>query len=425
MKSERFSECIKTFIIILFFTICLNKTIYAAETRYPIPSYDGKELEKVRQWEKIWVGKKIIPANIDGVKEYLPDSLYGILTNPDKWGEYWFDIVPYREIKPSPGELLMTRKYAGATSIGPDEELINYISGIPFPEPTTALEIAHNFTNLNQGDNVNSVQNMKMIDGRARYDRKMVMKSHMIFFSGRREVLPVPEIIPNHKQIFRAAHSSYSEPATMRGSRSLSVRFKNRTKPFESYSFSTTTRKTVRRSTAERSGTQSGADMCSDDNMIFDNAISKMRYKFLGRKELLLARHQDLDLLEKGHREGYCHYNGFQRERIKTYVLECTHKDPNYVYSKQVWNIDPETWWILYADKYDRKGKLLRIFENAEYVVKSVYNDSRIGFTGFMLITDVQRMHSTGAFNNTILGETNEFFNTDYYTPSALQEFGY
>jgi len=79
MKSERFSECIKSFIIILFITIYLNNTIYAAETRYPIPSYDGKELEKVRQWEKIWVGKKITTANIDGVKEYLPDTLYEIL----------------------------------------------------------------------------------------------------------------------------------------------------------------------------------------------------------------------------------------------------------------------------------------------------------------------------------------------------------
>jgi hypothetical protein len=396
----------------------------AKELRYPVPSYEGKDLERVRQWEKTWVGEKINHSNIDQVKEYIPESLYQLMSDPQTWGEGRFEIVPYREIKPTKGELKFTRNYAGTCSIGPDEELLNYVCGIPFPNPRTGLEIAHNFDNLNQGDNVQSLQDMWLIDGKMHYDRKMVMDSHMLFFSGRRTIPPLPEL-PNPKGIFRASHNQFHEPASMRGTRSLSIKWKDRTKPFESHSFSSISRKTVRKSTAERTGSQGGADMCSDDNLIFDNAISKMTYKYLGRKELLLARHQDLDQFKKGHREGYCLFNGFQRERINMYVLECYHKNPNYVYSKQVWYVDPETWWILYSDKYDRQGKLLRIFENAQYPAKSVYNGELNGSIGFMLIIDLQRLHATGGFSNIIFGGSGEFYDPGYYTPKALQKYGY
>jgi len=395
----------------------------AEEIRYPVPSYEGEELAKVRQWEKIWVGKKIDPTTIDEVKEFIPESLYQIMSDPDKWGESWFEIVPYREIKPSKGELKFTRKHAGTCSIGPDQELLNHICGIPFPNPKTALEIAYNFDNLNQGDNAHAMEDSRITDGKARYDRKISVEGRFLYFSARREVPPVPEL-PNPKGIFRATHFQYHEPASSRGTRSLSIKYKDRTKPYESYSFSSTTRKLVRKSTAQREDT-GGGDSTRDDSMIYDHDISAMSYKYLGRKELLMSRHQDTELLRKNHREGYCLINGLQRERINTYVLECIHKNPNYLYSKQIWYLDPETWWILYSDKYDRKGNLWRVFENAQFIVKSVYNNTPTASITYVLTVDVQRLHSSGGYSNYVLGETGELFQPDYYTPKALQKYGY
>jgi hypothetical protein len=174
----------KAFLIPLLFgiTIILSSTLLlvtqmpsqAEEIRYPIPAYEGEGLEKVRQWEKTWVGKRIDPTTVDEVKDFIPESLYQIMSDPDKWGESWFEIVPYREIKPSKGELKFTMQYAGTCSIGPNQELLNHICGIPFPNPKTGLEIAYNFDNLNQGDNTHSFQDIYMIDGKNRYDRKMV-----------------------------------------------------------------------------------------------------------------------------------------------------------------------------------------------------------------------------------------------------------
>jgi hypothetical protein len=357
--------------------------------------------------------------------EFVPESLYQLMKKPEKWGECWFEIVPYREIKPSKGEFAFTRKYAGTCRIGPDEQLLNYVCGVPFPNPKTGLEIAHNFDNLNQGDNTHTFQDLYFINGKSRYDRKMVSDAFFLYFSGRREIPPVPGILPNDRGIFMTAHSEYLEPASIRGSRGLHIKWIDRTKDPASWSWSSTTRKLVRKSTAQKQATQGGGDVSGDDQNVYYNAISFMKYKYLGKKEFLLARHQDIDQLKKGHREGYCLFNGFQRERINAYVVECIHKNPNYLYSKQIWYIDPETWWILYAVKYDRQGNLWRVFENANFILKSVYNDVLIGVIGFVSILDLKRLHGTGAFSNNIVGETGKFYQPEYYTPQALQKYGY
>jgi hypothetical protein len=159
--------------------------------------------------------------------------------------------------------------------------------------------------------------------------------------------------------------------------------------------------------------------------LVYSWAIPAQTYKLLGRKELLMPRHQDIPKVKELHKEGQCLYSGLQRERIKTYVLECIHKDPNYLYSKQIWYLDPETWWIIYSDKYDKRGRMWKIFDMGQRVVKSVYNDSQIPVGEFTLVIDVQRHHATGALSYATIGQTDVFFEPEYYTPRALQKWGY
>jgi len=68
---------------------------------------------------------------------------------------------------------------------------------------------------------------------------------------------------------------------------------------------------------------------------------------------------------------------------------------------------------------------LWRIFENANIVLKSVYNEVLIGAMGFVSIIDVKQLHATGGFGNFIIGETEKLFQQDYFTPKALQKYGY
>ena len=106
-------------------------------------------------------------------------------------------------------------------------------------------------------------------------------------------------------------------------------------------------------------------------------------------------------------------------------MLEAVHKNPNYLYSKQIYYIDPECWYIIYADKYDKKGRLWKIFEFYGSVEKNVYNGESCYYGTHMHIIDVQRMHATGVPTKVILGEIDKIHQPAYYNPSALMEYGY
>jgi hypothetical protein len=168
-----------------------------------------------------------------------------------------------------------------------------------------------------------------------------------------------------------------------------------------------------------------GTDLCTDDSAVYGFAIPYLNYKLLGRKELLIPRHTDVERVKKLHKEGCCLFDGFQKERINTYAMECSHKDPNYVYSKMIWHLDPETWYILYADKYDRQRKLWKIFDMGQYVRTSVYNGAQVPIIEFSMVIDVQRLHSTGVLTGSTIGETGEWYHTESYQPRALQKHGY
>jgi hypothetical protein len=72
-------------------------TVSSAQVaKYPIASYEGAELAKVREWEKTWVGKKIDASNLDQVKEFLPENLAALIKDKATWGDGWFTIVPYQ-----------------------------------------------------------------------------------------------------------------------------------------------------------------------------------------------------------------------------------------------------------------------------------------------------------------------------------------
>jgi len=96
--------------------------VSAAEVTYPVASYNGEELSKVRVWEKKWAGKKINKTNIDQVSEFMLDRLVEIYKDPDKWGSppegSYFYIVPYKQIIETKGMIAATQKYAPLVKTG-------------------------------------------------------------------------------------------------------------------------------------------------------------------------------------------------------------------------------------------------------------------------------------------------------------------
>jgi hypothetical protein len=417
-----------TIVVSSFVVFSTYLSSMAVELRYFVPCYEGDELAQVRAWEKNWAGKKIDSTNVDQVKEFLPENMYMLYKDSEKWGKAWFEIAPYRQIKPTAGTLEATKKYSGACKVGPNDELLNWVAGIPFPNPQTPVEIMYNFDITdNHGDNAYKQVAAIVIDAKRRNDKHVGFKNWLLWFAGRTVVPPLPEITPNPKGIFRANHTVFDDPPVLKGQRSLAIKWQNRLKDWGSWSFSTGTRRVMRRSTAARQDHSGGSDMCRDDERVFDYSVTVNTYQFLGRKEVLLPRHVDPQFISKQHVEGYMIDSGYRRERNKAYIIEAKHKDPNYLYSKQIWYVDPESWWILYADKYDKQGRLWKIFDWGQTLVKLVGSDEEVPFASYGTVVDVQRMHATtGPYSNPEFGisSDDERFRLNYYTPDALQRFG-
>ena len=59
-----------------------------------------------------------------------------------------------------------------------------------------------------------------------------------------------------------------------------------------------------------------------------------------------------------------------------------------------IWNLDPESWQILYADKYDRQGRLWKVQDQIGFVGKGYQGVPITHFNAAQMI-DVQRTHAT------------------------------
>ncbi len=403
--------------LIFIFSDC--SLLIAASDKYPIKAYTAHELANVRKWEKKWTGTKISSNNAGQVKELLPDSFYSLIKNTTIWGESWFTIVPYKQIYPSSGNLSATNKYIGASKIGSKGEIVNWTAGVPFPNPKNGLQMAHNFRRRSFGDSIKTDEKGYIIDGRFKYDMQLRIKNQQYFFTGRTDAPPIPEVPNNNKNIRRAFSMLQLMPPETRNMRIIETQYKDQTKPYDSWFWMPSIRRIRRRSTSERQDALGGADFCGYDNLGWDGPVHINNYKYLGKREFLLARHTDRSKLK--HTPGDCLWDGTQRERIKVHLLEVTNSEKHFLYSKMIWYLDPETWQILYSDRYDRHGRLWKVLDQLGFV-STGYNGVPVDyFTGNQMI-DVQRTHSTIAIGDYNFGLQ---INHKIFSIQYLQKYGY
>ena len=396
------------------------------EFRYPVICYEGQELAKVREWEKSWVGKRIDSTNLEQVKQFLPEGLVKIMMEPKKWGaeELWFEIIPYRKSELTKGFIEATKRYAPLSKLDANDFLMGWeqglLAGLPFPHPTKGAEMAWNFDSITLGDGHINTSDAGWVDAKTGSDRNPIHSQQYLYFSGRTDVPPVPTL-PNNKRSLRRANILESlDPPENRGSRLLEYKYLDPDKDDDRYHWDPKYRR-VRRSTySSRSENMGANDMCLDDDFGWSGQITRNNYRFLGRREMLAARHQNLDNLRR--KKGQAFFHGQQRERIKVYLVEALNKDPNYVYSKQLWYLDPETWLFLYKEMWDRKGRLWRF---ADFHNQEVEGYERIKLSFVVGDNYVDVLKFTGTPNKRFKYTMGVKFPPDSFTFKAIQKLAY
>ncbi len=360
-------------------------------------AYTPDELAKVREWEKTWAGKKIDKGNIDQVAIYMPESYAGIFKDPQKWGAppegLYFNIVAYQPVPETKGFSEATKKYSSTIKKNADGTIANYteVAGRPFPEPKDGFEAAYNFEFNNHGDSCKYRRYSPVINPTARNDRLADQEYIEFFFIHRTEKDPVPAVPNNPKGMHRAYFMSMFKPPEFLNTRMFNVRYIDPKKEDDAYLWYSQFRRIRRMSTAQRSDTIDGTDMIYDDEYLWDGQLVRNNYTLKGKKDLLCSRHTDMK--KTTHVPGQGVSNGLTLERCNTVVVDVVNKDPNYLYSKRVWYMDPESCIILWSEMYDQTGKFWKCFMNNTCPIQSKIGQMK-PFIVATQVEEFQRTHS-------------------------------
>jgi len=374
--------------------------VRAAEVEFPVSAYTPQELTKVREWEKSWVGKKIDKSNIDQVAEFYPESWVQIFKEPDKWGApseegLYMYIAPYQQIIETKGMIEATRKYAPLVKTDADGKILNSteIAGFPFPAPKTGLEVAYNMEFQNRGDTYDMNWLAPVVDPRARTDREADQDYTEMFFVHRTELSPLPayDKKQNRKGYHKGQFIHFNKPPEMNNSRFIAMKFIDETKEYTSYLYYSEFRRIKRLSQAERTNAIDGTDMIYDDGNMWDGYLSRNTYTFKGKKEMLLARDQDIKKTTRVC--GQAVANGYTFQRCNTYVVEAVSTDPDYLYGKRVWYIDPETYMIHWQEIWDQLGRFWKCYCQPTQNIRTATGEIKNFMTGYSF-HDFQRSHS-------------------------------
>ena len=361
------------------------------------PSFEGEELEKVREWEKTWAGKTINRSNVPQVKEFVPEGVYDVMTDVSKWGDFDFSFVvaPYKTYKPTAGLIEATHNYSPLATLTPDESVKDYhtVAGVPFPKPTTGLEIVWNYFMWSRGDEFSRLKGPGTpVDARTKIERGSITSFWMAYYVNRVDKPPLPNISRNPRNIRKAWFSVHDAPPHMQDFATLYIQYIDLKKPDDGWMYWPRFRKITKIETTTRDDVYDGLDWIQDD---FPDGFSDKpyvhSYKLVGRKKLLLSRDTDISKYER--QLGMALFRGVKRELINAYLVEATHKTPDYVYPKQLWFIDPETWAILFKLIYNRQGELWK-FMDLHTELREIYG-AEVAVPEAYTMLDLARRHGT------------------------------
>ena len=238
---------VKIMSLLLFCATCVMVNPFtggAEEVNWLVPpSFEGEELQKVREWEKTWAGKTVNRSNVDQVKEFVPEGIYEVMTDTSKWGDYnySFVVLPYKTYKSTPGLIAATQKYSPLAKFTPDEERVeNYhtMAGVPFPKPKTGLELVWNFFMWSRGDEFMRPKGRgSPVDVRTKMERGAITSHWTSYYVNRVDKPPLPSVPKNRRKIRKARFMNMEAPPHMTGFNSLHIQYIDLKKPDDGWMY--------------------------------------------------------------------------------------------------------------------------------------------------------------------------------------------
>jgi hypothetical protein len=273
-------------------------------------------------------------------------------------------IVPTTHAWNDRGFLEATKRYSDACRINQKGELEGWVAGIPFPFPTTALEIVHNYDRLTvMADNLNSMPMSIGLYGRdGKRERVEKIELHWQNYSGRIKLDPFPTI-PGSSDIYEKGSILALYPYDLKGFAAVRTRFKDSAAEDSFISYIPSMRRIRRLSGSNTQDPLVGSDASWEDWKGYWSKLSvhPAEYQLLGKAIVLCPSFNPRPIKYQAKYGGWCQQYWWERRPV--WVVKITYKESSYLYGARIWYVDRETFALQQEMFYDRNGRLWKLWD--------------------------------------------------------------
>ncbi len=302
--------------------------------------------------------------NYPDLKDLLPPSLYYRL-KPGAYPHYSdIKVVPTHQYYPAASKQEWSKKSGAKAKVSPNDELLGWEAGIPFPKPKKGVECAHNCSVLGMGSDTASLApvHFYLHDRYQKKERYRKLNLYWSHFRGR-SVLPPTPFDPKHPDVLDKGSIVAFYPFDIQGFAGVRTRFMNIKKEDEFVTYIPALRRIRRLSGSDTQDPILGSDIPWEDWMGYWQRISPfiwrgVKFKLLGKVEVLLPWHYIRPYrLDPDKGVAYTRW-----ERRFCWLTEIIIPDSRYMYSKRRVYTNMELGKADYTECYDRRGSLWRTY---------------------------------------------------------------
>ncbi|MNZ44685.1 hypothetical protein D3C78_623180 [compost metagenome] len=343
-----------------------------------------------------------------------------------RYPEYRMNVYPSHRTASMPKEYQeQSRANLTQVEMTPDGNgLQNYTFGVPFLQPTQAMEVMWNHLARYRGGSVRRTFSSATVQEKGDYT--VVTQEALTPFRER-----IKDLAPDENILFFTRVSTIS-PSRYAGEVSLIQEPINQvTTPRAAWQYNPGQRRVRRAPTLgyDSSARYSFGQTVVDSADGFNGAPDRYDWKLIGKQELLVGYNayrlasksvKYADMLQPGH----LNPDLGRYEKHRVWVVEATLKPgKRHVYAKRRFYIDEDSWQILVSDIYDSRGELWRQFEAHQIM----YPELTLPWTALESTYDM----ISGCYNVSYM--TNEtpqkmefgaYYNKADFTPAALKRVG-
>ena len=315
-----------------------------------------------------------VVINAQNWSKYLPELKKLLPSSKIQWygqgvqkGYVTIPIKETRYFKLSKGVLDATKKYEGQCKTGPNNSLIGWVAGVPFPNPANGLELAWNcYSEISRASSHDdTLIRFKFVLFKGdKYEKRLAWQLRKKKYMGRCDIPPMP-CMPEAETVGIASKESVvvTSPHEVKGFIQLRIRYWDLENEDECYAYIPAIRRVRRLTGSDLTDPLLGSDCVVDDFEVWRQKLDdKMTFRILEKRDFLVPQ----TYLEKPPYDFEKNRNCFpiDWEIRPLIVLELMTNNPDYVYSKRIIYVDAVpleeggTFILYWGDQYDQKGRL-------------------------------------------------------------------